>query len=315
MARSLPLSAYLALRGADDQKRTPSAYASRPRGTVIWAICSNSAMLEKAAIIEQALLADGDQIHIVKTSPANGDPNAPTPQGRREIQGFLDHWKPALALFIGDTLDPLLISHVKTAGIACFLVEATAAASRASDRHWIPGLTRAVLNLFEVIVTVDDPAKRALLQIGATPTRVQALGIIEASMPVLPYHETERQDFARTVGTRPVWLAAETGLTEIEVLARAHHQASRRSHKLLLIIALRNPDECDAVADVLRESGFDVAIRNRDQDIVESTQIYVVDGGDELGLWYRAAPVSYLGETLRDMPHRHPCQSTTAGFL
>ena len=42
------------------------------------------------------------------------------------------------------------------------------------------------------------------------------------------------------------------------------------------------------------------AIRSKADELKGQTQIYLADKPDELGLWYRLAPISYLGGTLVD---------------
>lgn len=313
MARSLPLSAYLALRGADDPKRVQQDYPAPPDGAIIWAVCDTPQMQHKAALLKQALVADGDQITMVCTTVNPAQDSIAMPKGRREVKRFLSHWKPSLVLFLGDFLDPLVIHQVHEARVPLVLAEASQAVAKATDRNWIPGLTRAVLGLFDMIFATDQIAASALEQAGATPDQIKSVGQIEASPPILPYNEGERRDFAETVGTRPVWLAAATSLREIDMLARAHHQASRRSHRLLMLVALRDPAEWQDVTEALQSKNFDVAVRMQDQDVSDATQIYVVDGKDDLGLWYRASPVTYLGETLNGQPQRHPFEAATLG--
>ncbi|MEJ6399173.1 3-deoxy-D-manno-octulosonic acid transferase [Yoonia sp. 208BN28-4] len=315
MARPLPLAAYLALRGADDPKRPAPDYPAPAAGVTIWAVCTTDAMVEKAKILEQALTADGDPITLLRTCLTGDDHTGCTtmPRGRQEVQRFLQHWKPSLTIWFGDHIDPLILSQIQLAAIPVILAEASQTLPQSHDRHWIPGLTRAVLGMFKRVFAVDDAAKMALFQAGLPASRISVVGEIEKAIDSLPYNEGERRDFAETVGTRPIWLSAETSLAELPALARAHHQASRRSHRLLLIVALREPQTAPDVRDAFRAEGYEVAVRTDGEDVSDATQIYIVDGGSELGLWYRASPVTYLGETLNGQPHRHPFEAAALG--
>jgi len=112
---------------------------------------------------------------------------------------------------------------------------------------------------------------------------------------------------------KPIWFAVDSDLDEADMLATAHQQASRRSHRLLLIVSLRDAEKGDEMAQRLRSRGFLVALRSADEEPDDATQVYVVDTEGELGLWYRLAPITYLGGTLSGGPCRNPYEAATLG--
>jgi len=67
------------------------------------------------------------------------------------------------------------------------------------------------------------------------------------------------------------------------------------------------------MAQRLRSRGFLVALRSADEEPDDATQVYVVDTEGELGLWYRLAPITYLGGTLSGGPCRNPYEAATLG--
>lgn len=312
MARSLPLSAYLALRGSEDGTPPGDTYGTRPKGTVIWALCPDAETVRKAMLLQAALQSDGDLITVIATSP-DGAEGLKAPQGRRTNKAFLTHWQPALALWFGNTIDPLVLNEIHQAGIDSFVIEVDAAITLRTDRHWIPGLTRAVLQKVTAFMAVNAAAARALEQAGAPVDAITVCGGIAATASILPHYEPDRSDLARTLHSRPVWLAAAAGLEELDTLATAHFQASRRAHRLLLIIATRVAEEGPAMAAALRDRNFEVAQRSEDEEPGDATQIYLASGTDELGLWYRLAPITYLGGTLAAGPCRTPFEPASLG--
>ena len=46
------------------------------------------------------------------------------------------------------------------------------------------------------------------------------------------------------------------------------------------------------------EEGWAVALRSAEQEPEPETEVYVADSASEYGLWYRLAPVTYLGGSL-----------------
>ena len=95
----------------------------------------------------------------------------------------------------------------------------------------------------------------------------------------------------------------------------AHRAALRLSHRLLLILV---PDSCkraEALADELEaQEGWIVARRDRDDEIDAETSVYIPDSDQEYGLWYRLAPVTYLGGSLAGTgAQRNPLEAAALG--
>jgi 3-deoxy-D-manno-octulosonic-acid transferase len=300
VARSLPLKAYLALRGADDRAKPLPQMPPRPKGSVIWARCRTADQARAIDSLRRALQADGDPVHLTVTMRKDADAalGFPEPVGKDQIKAFLDHWKPAICLWVGDELDPFLLNEMSGARRRIVGIDMSADVLRLRDRNWIPGLPRAVLGLFHHIGAVDTAAAAALVQAGIRPSRIAPLGPLAETPVVLTYREADRRELARAIGTRPSWLAAAAGLEEADLIAVAHQQASRRAHRLLLIVSLRSAEDAPDMAKALRAQGFNVALRSDDAEPGETNQVYIVDSPDEIGLCYRLAPITYLAGSL-----------------
>jgi 3-deoxy-D-manno-octulosonic-acid transferase len=103
---------------------------------------------------------------------------------------------------------------------------------------------------------------------------------------------------AETLTGRPVWLAAHLRADEAGDILRAHRQAMRLTHRLLLIIAPATPEDGNSIAQMLESSGLR-CIDWDNGDLPEySTQILLARNDDELGLWYRLAPLAFMGSSL-----------------
>jgi 3-deoxy-D-manno-octulosonic-acid transferase len=136
---------------------------------------------------------------------------------------------------------------------------------------------------------------------------------MEDCAPTLPCNETERSELAKAIGTRPVWLAAAAQADEWDDLCIAQKIASRTAHRLLSIIVPANPDDAATMADQMCALGFQTALRSEQYDPSDVTQIYIVDTDEELGLWYRIAPITYMGGTVYGGPCRDPFEATALG--
>ena len=313
MSRPLAISLYLALQRDPTPSGPVQQYPDRPNGTVIWAVCGSDADVDRCDILQTALQADGDQITVIPTKVGASDSVLAHPVGKAGIADFIDHFHPSLVLWVGAALHPMLLDNLQVAGIGSFVLQATSDITAITKTSMIPALTRAILGYVEKIIAIDLIAAKGLIKIGADASQVSTLGPIEETPAPLAYNEKERQEMATALGTRPIWLVVAAHLDEIEMIATAHRKASRRAHRLLLIIATQSADDAPQLARALREKGFDVATRIDDGEPRDQTQIFVADGMEELGLWYRIAPVTFLAGTLDQGARRHPFEPASLG--
>jgi 3-deoxy-D-manno-octulosonic-acid transferase len=317
MARSLSIAAYLTQLGSASELDGLVPQPERPEGAIIWARCCHPDQLTAMETLERKLVADGDQVHVVATlhdwHSDHGDRALPEPRGKQAIRAFFDHWQPAICVWVKGELDPVLLSEMSDANMHSILVDATDEGLETVKGRWVPGAMRSVLSQFEAVIALDQYAADNLARAGTPPETILIAGAMEDCAPTLPYDDAERSALSDAIGTRPVWLAANAHENEWRDLCVAHNLASRRAHRLLSIIVPANPDEAAEMADNMRKLEFQVALRSEEPDPAEVTQIYIIDTDEELGLWYRISPITYMGGTLHGGTCRDPFEAAALG--
>ena len=179
---------------------------------------------------------------------------------------------------------------------------------------WRPGLRRQVFAGLTGALVIDGQAAERLERSGLATRRIRIAGAIGEIPEVLPCIESDREDMARALGTRPVWLAADLPLSEAAYVEAAHRLATRQAHRLMLVVA--PPEEgpaVDRLAEALGARGLRISRRDAAEEPEEDTDIYLADGPGELGLWLRLAPVTYLGGTLTTGAMRSPYTVASLG--
>lgn len=229
------------------------------------------------------------------------------------VQRFLDHWRPDLAVWTESEFWPSLILATQARGTPLVLVNARMSERSARRWRWLPGAARRILAAFRAVQAQDDVTAAALRRLGVAPDRLAVTGTLKEGMPPLPCNEVERVRLSRKIGDRPVWAAASTHPGEEEIVAEAHAKASQSVLRLMVILAPRHPERGNEIAATLRARGFNVAQRSAGQDPQPETAVYLADTLGELGLWYRLAPVSFVGGSLVDRGGHNPFEPAALG--
>ncbi len=308
---SLGLTLYLAAArraGARVHKSDTTKYPARPAGKLVWLHISNAEEIAPVQELIRHLTADRPEVSFLVTTPDNIPvdmsfqdyglhlPIPPdTPQQAAE---FLDHWHPDIAVWAGSGLRPALTVATHSRDIPLLMVDARNRASVDGKKRWSKGVITAILTRFSHILVGKGAVARQIVQQGADPQTVAVCGFLEEGATTLFCDDRDRDDMAEIFAARPVWLAAHTIDAEDALVTSAHRSASRLSHRLLLIIAPKDPARGGALAQTLTDDGWIVAQRSLDQDPHEHVQIFIADTDDEMGLWLRLAPVCFMGNSL-----------------
>ena len=279
------------------------AWTARPEGRLVWLHAPGNN--PSAGLLELARRLREDQgVTVLLTSAevlAESCPylihSLPPTDVAQEVQGFLNHWKPGLIVIADGEVRPVLFSEVAARGLPLIMTEARAPYLTQGREGWYPGLMREALQTVRLVLAIDETSARSFRSAGAIS--VKSSGRMEERSSALPCHEAERMALADTIATRPVWLAAAVPQAEEDAVIAAHRSALRLAHRLLLILVPEDPARAAALAQRMEEDErWTVARRELEQEPMAETEVYVPDGSSEYGLWYRLAPITFLGGSL-----------------
>jgi 3-deoxy-D-manno-octulosonic-acid transferase len=304
MSYSLGLTLYN-LR-APPSSGVPPLRAARPSGRLIWLHAPGADAQRPLMALARRLVGTGGTSVLLTAPEGPAEPpqrgvltDLPPPDSPTEARAFLDHWQPDAGVLADGELRPALVHAALDRNIPMLIVEGREPHVMRGREGWWPGLVRGLLAGFGHVLTVDEPAARAFRRAGALPARVSAAGRMELPSAALPCTEAERAALGRAIASRPVWLAAGLPAPEEAIVIAAHRALLRLSHRLLLIVVPDDPSRAEPLAEHMEQvEGWTVARRGADEEPDDETQAYVADNAAEYGLWYRLAPVTYLGGSL-----------------
>lgn len=229
------------------------------------------------------------------------------------VNGFLDHWKPDLAVWTESEFWPSLMIQTDKRHIPMVLINARMSEKSYRKWRWAPHFAKNLLERFSHVLAQEDMTAKYLRNLGVPADKIEVSGTLKEGSSALPHDEAERVKFSNLLGGRPVWLAASTHKGEDELVAEAHRLASKTIQRLLLIIAPRHPERGDDVARIMRERGWAVKQRSSGELPDQDTEVYVADTLGELGLWFRVAPVSFIGGSLVEIGGHNPFEPAALG--
>lgn len=328
MGRSFGLAAYRAW-----SRRTASkAYspkAPRPKGQVVWIhapesrsllaisdlalrLCALRAGLSIIITARDALAAEEMQRNIGHGSPVTVEV-APS-EHPLSVASFWRHWAPDMGLWAWGELRPNLIQQAHEAGCPMILIDADAAAFDRKRDRWLPELSKNLLLPFVALMVRSTDTLKRLESLGLSTREIELTPPLEAGGRALPCDDSQLDDLSQQLKGRPVWFASHVAPSEYSAVLTAHRQAQRLSHRLLLVVFPANSEALPELYDAIAKEEFRYVNWSESGECDDATQVILVDDANDLGLFYRASPVTFMGSSLADGDSvRNPFEAAALG--
>ena len=291
-------------------ERRGEATRSRPSGPLVWVHgASVGESLSLLPIIE-ALTAQDYSVVVTSGTVTSAQVLARRlPEGSTHqympldvssyVDRFLDHWRPDLAIFAESEIWPNMICQAHRRNIPLVLVNARM--SPRSFRRWnkMRSLAHYLFTRFDLCLAQSQGDAERLVRLGAP--RVTVTGNLKFDSVPPPASSAALASMNEFIGGRPVWLAASTHAGEELFAIEAHRRLAATYPDLLTIIAPRHPERGREIFAATARAGLRGSQRSLGLQPDSATDIYIADTIGEMGLFYRVAPIVFLGGSL--VPH------------
>ena len=313
-------------QGKEDPERVGErrglSLGTRPHGPLVWIHgASVGEVLAAAALIERLralnlriLLTSGTTTSaaiVAKRFPPDVIHQYVPYDSPRYVARFLDHWRPSLALFIESDLWPNLILQASSRRVPMVLINGRM--SPRSFPRWrrARNTISALLGQFDVCLAQSDTDAERFSALGAR--NVITTGNLKLDVAAPPADPAKLEKLMAMTRGRPIVAAASTHPGEEEILIDTHLRLAGFFPGLLTVIAPRHPDRGNAIAGLVAAAGLRFTQRSREELPAANTEIYIADTLGELGLFYRLAPVVFMGGSL--IPHggQNPIEAVKLG--
>lgn len=189
------------------------------------------------------------------------------------IKRFIHRVKPKTMLVVETEIWPNLYLFAHYLGIPVVIINGRLSEKSTQARpiiRWI--LSRSLEAVYAVYARSELDAKR-FIEMSFNPDYLKTLG----NLKFASQHKTHSQAFDCA---RPYVLAASTRPGEERLITEAWLKLKLDQH--LLIIVPRHPKRLKAILNDLHKFNIKIAVRSRQQEITDSTQVYIADTFGEL---------------------------------
>jgi 3-deoxy-D-manno-octulosonic-acid transferase len=204
---------------------------------------------------------------------------------------FLEHFRPEAGLLIETEVWPNLIAAGVSCGIPLHLINARLSERSLRGYRKVGALACDALRGFSLIAAQTEADATRLQALKAA--RVVVTGNLKFDVDPPAQQVATGVELKRTLGSRPVLLAASTREGEEELLL----DGVRRSglDGALLIIVPRHPQRFDAVAIMVAERGLHMQRRSAGGPVDAATDVLLGDTMGEMFMYYAACDVVLMG--------------------
>jgi 3-deoxy-D-manno-octulosonic-acid transferase len=326
----LPLAPALIKRRLQQGKEDPARIGERrgmskdvrPHGPLVWIhgasvgeVLAAVGLIEKLRALNIRILLTSGTVTsaaiVAKRFPADIIHQYVPYDSPRYVARFLDHWRPSLALFIESDLWPNLILASAARRLPMVLINGRM--SQRSFPRWrrMAGTISALLGRFDVCLAQSQLDAERFTALGSRNVVTTGNLKLDVTAPAADPAKLER--LMSVTRGRPVIVAASTHPGEEEILIEAHRTLASFFPSLLTVIVPRHPHRGEAVARLVEASGLHGALRSREELPTAATDIYVADTMGELGLFYRLAPIVFMGGSLVEHGGQNPVEAVKLG--
>lgn len=314
----LPLFHWLLSRRVAREREDPVRLAERmgqpsaprPEGPLIWVHAASIGEAQSVLVLIQYLLGQHADLSILLstgtlTSARVIGERLPV-RARHQfvpldrcswVRTFLDHWRPDAALWVESELWPNMILETAARGIPMALVNGRL--SETAHHRWrrVRESAARLMSAFAIILAQDEIIASRFKDLGAR--KIAVTGTLKFAAKPLPADAVPLAQLKNQVGDRPCWLAASVHPGEASAVAQTHLDLCATRPNLLTLVVPRHPARAPEFASAMKEAGLTATLRSVHE--APKGDVYIANTLGELGLFYRLAPVCFVGGSL--VPH------------
>ena len=227
------------------------------------------------------------------------------------VAKFFEHWRPQAGILVESEIWPNLVMAAAERKIPLALLNARMSGQSLVRWRRRPAMAQKLFGSFAAVMAQTEYLSRQFGKLGAREPKI--IGNLKYDSAPLPVDGPKLAAFKAALGGRSAFLAASTHPGEEVLVAEALRVARQALPHLLAVIVPRHPGRGAGLKAELTAAGFKVSQRSAGALPTPTDEIYIADTLGELGLFYSAVPVAFIGGSL--VPHggQNPIEAVQLG--
>lgn len=308
-------------RGKESRQRRAERYGKatieRPDGALVWVHAASVGETNAILPLIERMRRDGFAVLLTTTTITSAEIAASRlPEGAVHqfvpfdvlpaLRRFLGHWRPSLAVFVESEIWPATLHELASRGVPRVIVNGRLSRRSWARWRWARKIAKPVFGAIDLALTQTKMDAGRFRDLGVA--NGWATGNLKFDGAPLPVSIETLRGLAAATADRPIWLAASTHRGEEALIGEVHARLSAEFPDLLTVLAPRHPDRAGEIMETLGRAGMSAVQRSGGAPITASTQIYLADTIGELGLFYRLAPIAFIGGSLVPFGGHNPIE-------
>ena len=295
----------------------------RDDGPLIWFHGASNGELTSARAVLETLLGRAPDLRLLVTTntvsarrmvmqwnlPRTSVRIAPF-DNRALVAAFLARLRPAALIMIESELWPNRLIRCAEINLPVLVLGARMSARSAGLWGRFPGLTRKLFGAVRYLSAQDLLSEARFCDLGLAADKIGPLvNLKSAAAPTTPGQVLWPHPRSETL------LAASTHAGEDAIVLDAFVSARRSRPGLHVILAPRHPRRRAEIEAQMTRRGLGFATRSRGQQPDVASPVYLADTLGEMGLWYAAAGLCFVGGSLTDNGGHTPFEPAACGAV
>lgn len=207
------------------------------------------------------------------------------------IHKFIKQFQPCDLYIIETELWPNLFSACHSHNIPITIINGRLSERTLKASNWLKKEYRKCLSITQAVLTRSEEDTQRFIALGASASIVKTIGNIKF------YQQENIKNIAAFKSSKPYVLAASTRDEEEALIVTAWQAAISKTEDdcKLLVIVPRHPHRLTTIVSQLKPFNLNIAIRSKNEDISDDTDIYIADTFGELTSFIKGAEFVIMG--------------------
>ena len=210
------------------------------------------------------------------------------------VKAFLDLWQPYAVFFVDSEIWPNFILNIKKRKIPLAIINGRITTKTFQKWRMVPDTAKELFGSFNLILASNLESKEYLKNLGSK--NICNLGNIKFSNLINLNDIKNNNDII--LNNRKFWCAASTHKEEEKLCIDVHLKLKDKINNVLTIIIPRHINRSKNIKDVCDKSNLKSQIINRDQIILDETEIVIINSFGVMQNYFKFAKSVFIGKSM-----------------